>query len=168
MYSNEEYIDLAKKLNIKFNRIANFKKAFYVKKVATVNGKSKDNYANAGLATLGDSILKTYITMELFDRGIQERGLITKLKEQLENNGVLLHISDTWELYKYVYDEHGGTVNRDPRLQIANSMKLRSTLLEAVIGSIYIDSDIQNTFNVLRQSNLLELINKQIINKFRS
>ncbi|MGL4951215.1 MAG: ribonuclease III domain-containing protein [Mycoplasma sp.] len=162
MYSNKQYQELLDKLNIKFKNIENFKKAFYIKKIPTVNGKLKDNYENCGLATLGDSILKTYLSIELYSHGIIERGLITKTKEDLEKNMTLLQISDSWELHKYVYDEHGGTVNRDPRLQIANSQKIRSTLVEAIVGSLYIDSGIDVVLETLKTAKFLEIINNQI------
>ncbi|MGL4951618.1 MAG: ribonuclease III domain-containing protein [Mycoplasma sp.] len=159
---NTKYIKLANELGLNFKNIENFKQAFYIKKIATVNGNSKDNYSNAGIATLGDSVLKVYVSIRLYEKGINERGKLTKLKEKIEDNSTLLNISNNWNLHLFVFDEYGGVENRDPAKQIPNSLKLRSTLVEAIIGSLFIDQGIEKTFDILRESSFLSLINQKI------
>lgn len=55
-------------------------------------GKNHSEYTNDGLATIGDTVLKSVIADYLYRKGITTKGEITRIKSKLENNEVILYV----------------------------------------------------------------------------
>lgn len=105
-------------------------------------------YENQAIATLGDAVLKLYLTEMLFKKNLNQES-ITKEKEQLENNNVLKKISDFYEIYTYAYNRKHDYDNQQRHQQLPHPK--HDFYLEAVIGAIYINRGIKYTKKWLKE-----------------
>ena len=87
-------------------------------------------------STLGDAVLKTSLILFLMEKGIQDKGTITQVKEQLENNETLARIGHRMKIRRYIRLGHGA---RD--LWRSGEDTIIADTMEAIIGAIFLDSD---------------------------
>ena len=89
----QKMCELEVKIRYHFNDIAWLSKATKSEKIE-VSGEGKNNseYTNDGLATIGDTVLKSVIADYLYRKGITTKGEITRIKSKLENNEVILYV----------------------------------------------------------------------------
>lgn len=85
--------ELEVKIRYHFNDIAWLSKAMKSEKIeVSGEGKNHSEYTNDGLATIGDTVLKSVIADYLYRKGITTKGEITRIKSKLENNEVILYV----------------------------------------------------------------------------
>lgn len=98
-------------------------------------------YANEGLATVGDTVLKSVIADYLFQtKNTKTKGLITEEKRKLENNDVLYNVRKKYKIIDYAYnDKH---FHSDPDVPKNEKVvdKKHDPYIEAIVGAIFYDS----------------------------
>ncbi|MCL2847287.1 MAG: ribonuclease III domain-containing protein [Firmicutes bacterium] len=139
---------LAQEYGIKTKEgLAIFNKAFNVTKI------SKENYKNSSLATLGDVVIKLYISEELYLRGLS-KGEITEKKKRMENNNRLKQIADKsgWTELTFTEQQKQETDQKknDP-----------STLFEAVFGAIYLVRGLKEAYRMLADLKILDMVDEE-------
>ncbi|MFA5254596.1 MAG: ribonuclease III domain-containing protein [Methanoregula sp.] len=87
-------------------------------------------------STLGDAVLKTSLILFLMEKGIQDKGTITQVKEQLENNDTLARVGRRMKIRRFIRLGHGA---RD--LWRSGEDTIIADTMEAIIGAIFLDSD---------------------------
>ena len=87
-------------------------------------------------STLGDAVLKTSLILFLMEKGIQDKGTITQVKEQLESNDTLARIGHRMKIKRFIRLGHGA---RD--LWRSGEDTIIADTMEAIIGAIFLDSD---------------------------
>ncbi len=114
--------------------------------------------SNERLEFLGDSVLATIICQILFERfkGYLE-GELTKMKSMLVSRGTCAHVTKKLGLSKFLRIGKGLATSGS----LPNSLK--SGLLEAIIGAIYIDGgfDAARDFILMAFDELLEQVNAE-------
>lgn len=106
------------------------------------SGKRKHReYINEGLATVGDTVLKSVIADYLFrTKNIKTKGLITEEKRKLENNDVLYDVRDRYHLIDYAYNDKYFHSDPDMRGHEKVVHKKHDPYIEAIVGAIFYDS----------------------------
>jgi len=87
-------------------------------------------------STLGDAVLKTSLILCLMEKGLQEKGAITRAKEQLEDNVSLAEIGRRLKIKRFVRLGRG-----EKDLWKSGEESILADTVEALIGAIYLDSD---------------------------
>ena len=106
--------------------------------------KSYASAHNERLEFLGDSILNTILASILFNRFHQiDEGYLTKLRAQLVNKAALYNIALDLQISKYI-----AVGESENKYNISKS--ILSDSIESIIAAIYLDSDWQQTFNVVK------------------
>lgn len=124
-------------------------------------GKNASEYANEGLATVGDAILKAVIADNLYRRNIKTKGEITVTKSALENNSAMHKIMFGEGLIVYAYN--GSHFYKDPNIpkhEQVRCSKKHNPYVEAIVAAVYYDS---NNYEITRSwicRWLLPLLNK--------
>lgn len=105
-------------------------------------GKNNKEYANSGLATLGDAILKAVLTDILYrSYGIQTKGQLTAKKSEVEKSSVLHNIMNREKLIDYAFNEkhfYKDTEIPDNEKVVNNN---HDQYIEAIVAAIYYDSN---------------------------
>jgi ribonuclease-3 len=87
-------------------------------------------------STLGDAVLKTSLILFLMEKGLQEKGTITRTKEQLEDNASLARIGRRMKIKRFVRLGRG-----EKDLWQSGEETILADTMEAIIGAIFLDSD---------------------------
>jgi len=95
-------------------------------------------------STLGDAVLKTSLILFLMEKGLQEKGAITRAKEQLEDNASLAEIGRRLKIKRFIRLGRG-----EKDLWKSGEDTILADTVEAIIGAIYLDSDA--SLGVVRQ-----------------
>ncbi|HVP97480.1 ribonuclease III domain-containing protein [Methanoregula sp.] len=95
-------------------------------------------------STLGDAVLKTSLILFLMEKGLQEKGAITRAKEQLEDNATLARIGHRMKIKRFIRLGRG-----EKDLWKSGEETILADTMEAIIGAIYLDSDA--SLGVVRQ-----------------
>jgi len=95
-------------------------------------------------STLGDAVLKTSLILFLMEKGLQEKGAITRAKEQLEDNASLAEIGRRLKIRRFIRLGRG-----EKDLWKSGEDTILADTMEALIGAIYLDSDA--SLGVVRQ-----------------
>jgi len=120
---------LQERFNLKFNDRKLLKMAF------THSSYSKDNYER--LEFLGDSILDFVISRYLFFKDLAaSEGILTHKRMLLVRNDKLCEISANLNLLQYV-------IHNSDSIALGDAKKIRGDILEAFIGAIYLDHNIE-------------------------
>ena len=94
---------------------------------------------NERLEFLGDSILNFVVSKELYKKNNYfSEGELTRRRAQLVNNVLLSKKALSFDLGEYIYLGKGATIQNIEK----NKRNLANTL-EAIIGAIYIDSNLR-------------------------
>lgn len=139
----ENMRELEKKIKYPFKDISLLARAMGAIKIEIPDqGKNNKEYANSGLATLGDAILKAVLTDILYrSYGIQTKGQLTAKKSELEESNVLHKIMDGEKLIDYAfnrkhfYKDKGIPGNE----KVVNNN--HDQYIEAIVAAIYYDSN---------------------------
>ena len=86
--------------------------------------------------TLGDAVLKTSLILFLMERGLQEKGAITRTKEQLEDNHSLAKIGRRMKIKRFIRLGRG-----EKDLWQSGEETILADTVEAIVGAIFLDSD---------------------------
>ncbi len=100
-----------------------------------------------GLALLGDSALDLAVTHSLWKEGITDKGTITTEKAQMVQNLNLAKYCDDLDLYNNRI--HMELNVNETKLETINHIK--ATLVEAIIGIIYLEKGVQGVVNYLKK-----------------
>lgn len=100
-----------------------------------------------GLALLGDRALDLAVTHTLWEKGITDKGIITKEKEKLVVNSNLAKYCDNLDLYHSRI--HMELNVKQPKTKKFDQKK--GTLVEAIIGIIYLEKGVQGVINFLKK-----------------
>ncbi len=101
------------------------------------------------LETLGDAVIKLIFILKLYDKGEDDPGNLTKIKQRLEDNRTFLKVANKMELWRYI--------NASSKQKIEGTSIL-AEVFEAICGAIYIDSG--NNLKIVEQT----MINKHFCN----
>lgn len=158
--------ELEKKLGYSFKNKEILKNALIHKSYH--EGLQKDLLNNEKLEFLGDSVINLVITDFIFKRFKKLReGELSKLKAHLVSTNFLFEIAQSIHLSDYIFLGKGEEKNNG-----RNNKKIISSLFEAVVGSIYLDSNFKIVYDTVISffKNFLEdLVEKKIkINDYKS
>lgn len=132
-------------LHYHFNQISWLAKAMCSVKIEVDGeGKNHDEYTNEGLATVGDTMLKSMISDMLYRDGITTKGAITDAKKDIENNDTMHRLMLGEDLIKYSYNDLHFTMDNPPQHEKVVSKK-HDPYVEAIVGAIYYDSNYETT-----------------------
>lgn len=135
--------ELEKKIEYYFNDISLLARAMGTIKIPIPDqGKNNKEYANSGLATLGDAILKAVLTDILYrSYGIQTKGQLTAKKSELEENSVLHKIMNCEKLIDYAFNEKHFYKDEEipDNEKVVNNE--HDQYIEAIVAAIYYDSN---------------------------
>ncbi|MFX1238697.1 MAG: ribonuclease III domain-containing protein [Promethearchaeota archaeon] len=99
--------------------------------------------------TLGDAVIKVIFITQLFKNGtgVRDPGVITKMKQRLENDNTLKKIArNKMQLEKFIFKSEK---------QDINNTKILADVFEAICGAIYLDS-----------AHNIKIVEEKIINRF--
>lgn len=139
--------ELEEKIHYHFNDIAWLSKAMRSEKIEIVGeGKNHSEYANEGLATVGDTLLKSVLADYLYgNKGVKTKGEITCQKSALENNEVMHKTMIECGLICYAYnDKHfRSDLNIPDHEKVVD--KGHDPYIEAIVGAVFYDSNYDTT-----------------------
>ncbi len=87
--------------------------------------------AAATLAWIGDAALKIGVLPAIWTEEIADAGMLTQRRQAYERNANLARLCDKWGLF-------ANRIDFDPHESHANSEHLKGTLVEAVIGIVFL------------------------------
>ena len=143
----KEMRELELKIHYHFNNIQWLARAMGAIKIPVPGqGKNGTEYANDGLATVGDTILKSVIAAEyLYRNGIQTKGEITAQKSALENNATMHRLTLGEGILGYAYNDlHFASEANIPDHEKV-SQREHDPYVEAIVGAVYYDSNYDTT-----------------------
>ncbi len=109
-------------------------------------GKNGAEYSNEGLATVGDTVLKSVIADKLFRvDNIRTKGGITAAKSDLENNATMHRLMLQEGFINYSYNELH--FYKDPNIPDHEKVvcKEHDPYVEAIVGAVFYDSNYDTT-----------------------
>ena len=110
---------------------------------AKEQGLAADAHMDA-LATLGDAVIELIVLDTLVHAGVTEKGEISKIKMNCVNMSVLRRLAEQLQLHTFVYWGKG-----ELNMQIWTSGRVLAECMEALIGAIYLDGNINGARNAL-------------------
>lgn len=120
-----------------------FKKVELLKQALTHRSASRVH--NERLEFLGDSILSFIISDDLYNRFPKvNEGDMSRMRSSLVRGNTLAELAKKFNLSKYLYLGKGEIKSR-----ILCQQSILINTMEAIIGSIFLDSDIQNTKQII-------------------
>lgn len=141
-----EMRELEIKIHYHFNDISWLAKAMGSIKIEVPGlGKNGSEYSNEGLATVGDTILKSVIADKFYREGIRTKGEITSRKSDIENNSTMHKIMIGEGLINYSYNNLH--FYKDPNIPDHEKVvcKEHDPYVEAIVGAVYYDSENYDT-----------------------
>lgn len=142
----KQMYSLEKLIHYHFNQISWLAKAMKSVLIEVCGeGKNHKEYSNEGLATVGDTILKSVIADKLYRDGVTTKGEITDKKSKLENNEIMHRMVLTEGIINYAYNNihFYGDPNIPDHEQVV--CKEHDPYIEAIVGAVYYDSDFDTT-----------------------
>ncbi|MBC7555485.1 MAG: ribonuclease III [Chryseobacterium sp.] len=156
-YSEEDYnfkAEIEKILGLHIENIEIYKEAFSLRTSSKL--KNKKNYER--LEFLGDSVLGTIISCYLFEKyATSNEGYLTQMKSKIVNRKNLNRLGDELGLKGLILNNNSLTLSEN----------ISGNLLEALIGSIYLDFNYELCHKIvlerlLKASDINKLENKII------
>lgn len=136
-----EMRELEIKIHYHFNDISWLAKAMgSIKIPVSGQGKNGSEYSNEGLATVGDTILKSVIADKFYREGIRTKGEITIKKSGIEDNATMHDVMIKEGLIYYSYNDLH--FFKDPNIPDHEQVvhKAHDPYIEAMVGAVYYDS----------------------------
>ncbi len=103
------------------------------------DGKNHKEYSNEGLATLGDTIIKSVIADKLYRDGLTTKGSITDAKKDLENNETMHRVMLKEGWIKFSYNSDYFLMDNPPQDKMVVCGE-HDPYIEAIVAAIYYDS----------------------------
>lgn len=143
----KEMKELQVMINYTFNTISWLAKAMGSIKIEVPGqGKNGSEYSNEGLATVGDTILKSVIADKLYRvDNIRTKGEITTAKSDLENNSTMHKLMLGEGLIDYSYNDLH--FYKDSNIPDNEKVvcKEHDPYVEAIVGAVFYDSNYDTT-----------------------
>jgi ribonuclease-3 len=98
------------------------------------------------LETLGDAVIKLIFCLKIYSLGEDDPGVLTQIKQRLEDNFTFIRIGNEMGLAKFIF--------RSIKQKIKDTI-IMADVFEAVCGAIYLDS-----------GKNIEVVEQKIINRF--
>ena len=136
-----EMRELEIKIHYHFNDISWLAKAMgSIKIPVSGQGKNGSEYSNEGLATVGDTILKSVIADKFYREGIRTKGEITIKKSGIEDNATMHDVMIKEGIIDYSYNDLH--FFKDPNIPDQEQVvhKAHDPYIEAMVGAVYYDS----------------------------
>lgn len=131
------YIELQNNISYNFNNINLLNQSFIHPSYANEHNLKKID-TNQRLEFLGDAVLELVISDRLYkDMTNCEEGILTKQRAKIVCEENLYNVGIKLELYKYLLVGKGETIDK-----IKNNKSIMCDTVEALIGAIYLDSNI--------------------------
>lgn len=92
------------------------------------------------LETLGDAVIKLIFSLKLYNKGEDDPGNLTKIKQRLEDNRTFSKVANEMKLWRYVFASSK---------QKIEGTSILAEVFEAICGAIYIDSG--NNLKIVEQ-----------------
>ncbi|SFI21467.1 ribonuclease III family protein [Halpernia frigidisoli] len=156
-YSEDDYLfktEIEKILGVQIENLDLYKEAFSLRTSSKL--KNKKNYER--LEFLGDSVLGTIISCYLFEKyATSNEGYLTQMKSKIVNRKNLNRLGDELGLKNLIQNKKNLTLSEN----------ISGNLLEALIGSIYLDFNYELCHRIvleklLKASDIFKLENKII------
>lgn len=145
--------ELEKKINYKFKNKELLKTAFTHKTFA-FEAKNPIEF-NERLEFLGDSVLGFLVAKELYKSNKYfSEGELTRRRSQLVNNSFLAEKAKKMTLGKFLYLGRGENIQNG-----ASNPTNLANALEALVGAVYLDSDINTVWKFIKFNIFEEDIN---------
>jgi dsRNA-specific ribonuclease len=125
------------------------------------DGKNHKEYSNEGLATVGDTIIKSVIADKLYRDGLTTKGSITDAKKDLENNETMHNVMINEEWINYAYNNDYFIMDNPPQENMVVS-KEHDPYIEAIVAAIYYDSGNYDTTKRWILKFLIPMLQKNI------
>ncbi len=143
---NKEMKELETKLHYHFRNISHLAKAMGSIKInVSQQGKTHSEHSNEGLATVGDTILKSIIADKFYRDGIRTKGEITAKKSEIENNTVMHRIMMDEGFIDYSYNTLHFFKDSNIKGHERVVSKKHDPYVEAIVGAVYYDSNYDTT-----------------------
>lgn len=160
----DKFKKLAESMQMEFEKIELLKDCFNLTKIPTNKGNKsdKDNCKNSAGATIGDALLKTFLSIRLYEKH-KDRGQITEDKQKLESDQRLAKVCEDFRLLEYTFNDSGDkwdNTRLDNRLP--NNKKIKATIVEAILAAVYFDKGIAYTEEWFGKTKLFEEILEEI------
>ena len=156
-----EMRELELKIHYHFNDISWLAKAMGSIKIPVPGqGKKGSEYSNEGLATVGDTILKSVIADRFYREGIRTKGEITIKKSGIEANATMHDVMINEGLIDYSYNDLHFLKNPNIPDHEQVVHKAHDLYIEAMVGAVYYDSGNYDTTKRWILKWLLHLLEK--------
>jgi ribonuclease-3 len=151
--------ELQQLINFQFKDIGKLNQALIHRSFLNEQGKGIES--NERYEFLGDAILELWISDRLFKKFPEfDEGKLTNLRALVVCTQNLAKVSEKFGLGKFINLSHG-----EEKHGGRNNQSILADTFEAIIGSIYLDSDLESTFKVLDEQlnpSIIELSSKKI------
>lgn len=126
-----------------------------------LDGKNHKEYTNEGLATVGDTIIKSVIADKLFKEGLTTKGSITDAKKGLERNETMHRVMLNEGWIKYSYNSDYFLMDNPPQDKMVVCGE-HDPYIEAIVAAIYYDSGSYEVTKHWILKRLIPLLEKNI------
>ena len=152
---NNDFTDLLKLLNVKFNNPKLLQQAFLHR--SYLNEVKTNLQSNERLEFLGDSVLSVVISYYLFDlRAADSEGELTNLRAHIVKTKSLSEAAKKLELGKYLSLSKGEEISGG-----RNNPQLLANTYEALLGSLFLDQGLETVKQVINKT-LLPLFENEL------
>lgn len=135
----KNFESLAKKLNITFSNIQLLQEAMTHRSYLNENRKHHFDH-NERMEFLGDAVLELVVTEYLYNNFDNPEGELTNWRAALVNGEMLATVADELDIEEYLLMSRGEKKDTGKARQY-----LLANAIEAIIGSIYLDSGYENS-----------------------
>lgn len=146
MSKKNNILNLAKKINLKFNNFELFENAFVHRSYLNENPSFKLKN-NERLEFLGDAVLELAVTRYLYDNFPNPEGELTAIRSALVRGKNLANISEKLGVFDCLYLSLGEKKGSDKARGL-----IMANCLEAIIGAIYLDLGIDKVSSFIRKN----------------
>lgn len=134
----KDFIKLAQKLEIKYSNIELLQEAMTHRSFLNENRKYQHNH-NERMEFLGDAVLELVVTEYLYQNFDNPEGELTNWRAALVNGEMLATVADELGIEEFLLMSRGEKKDTGKARQY-----LLANAIEAIIGSIYLDSGYEN------------------------
>ncbi|MDE6660975.1 MAG: hypothetical protein K2J93_04075 [Anaeroplasmataceae bacterium] len=136
----EQMHELEGKIQYQFNNIQLLASAMCVDKPYSYNKKNPEELANECLATIGDVLLKSVLTIKFYNDGKKRKGTLTEEKQPYEENTTFYELVRKEKWIEYSYNKDYFYTDEQPEEDKMPDPK-HDPFVEAIIGAIYFDTE---------------------------
>lgn len=137
MKNRNSILNIAERLELKFNNFSLFENAFVHRSYLNENPSFKLSN-NERLEFLGDAVLELVVTRYLYDNFPNPEGELTAIRSALVRGRSLADISENLGVFECLYLSSGEKKGSDKARGL-----IMANCLEAIIGAVYLDLGIE-------------------------